>query len=198
MVGTALLFGTPVATAGGWRLVETLDIGDRLRTIRGGFVAVVALHSADLDGSAGADTADRWPLHIPAGVMGNRNDLRLLPDQPVLLSSDVAGRMFGNPMVWFPAGVLAGWRGVTQQPLQGGDRIATLILATDAMVHVAGGALLAFRGARRDPEPGATPAFLSPGAADAFVAALIAEDMGAVLMGTAPRSTQAAFRVPAP
>ena len=47
-----------------------------------------------------ADTQDiaSWQMNVPAGALGNREDMTILPHQPVLIESDTAEEMTGDPL----------------------------------------------------------------------------------------------------
>ena len=207
-VTEGLLPGTRLAVPGGWVLVEHLSPGDRLLTFDGPAAVVVGLQRADARG--GADwPAHRWPLLVPPGVLDNADPLRLLPDQPVLLESDAAEHLFGDPFALVPAAALAGWRGILPAAPGPREQVVTPILMTDEVIYAAGGTLLwcpgdaaaglpgfALRPERGDGRAGYVP--LSLASARDLVALLMAEDLGAALIRAAPGGGQAALRVPEP
>lgn len=204
-VTEGLLPGTRLAVPGGWSPVEHLSPGDRLLTFDGPPVVVAGIQRAEAHG--GQDwPADRWPLRIPPGVLDNADPLRLLPDQPVLLESDLAEHLFGDPFALLPSAALAGWRGIVPVSPGQTEQVFTPILQTDEVIYAAGGALLwcpgdaaaglpgfALRPDRGDGRAGYVP--LSLASARELVAQLIAEDMGAALSRAAPGGGQAALRV---
>lgn len=205
-VTEGLLHGTSVATPTGWRRVEELAVGERLLSFDGAPCVVVGLQVADVADNKRNWPANRWPLTIPPGAMGNRETLRLLPDQPILLHCDMAERLFGDAFALIPAAALVGWRGIGHEPPQANERVVTPILTTDAVIYASGGALVWCPGDTAAGLPGfpALPdradgrcghASLSLCSARELVACLIAEDMGAALMRAAPGGDHAALRV---
>lgn len=205
-VTEGLLHGTRLAVPGGWCLVEHLAPGDRLLSFDGAPALVVGLQSADVAGRPQDWPADRWPLQVPPGALGNTEALRLLPDQPVLLDCDAADRMFGDPFALLPAVALSGWRGIGPMAPGLAERVFTPVLSTDEVIYAAGGALLwcpgdaaaglpgfSLRPDRGEGRAGYVP--LSLASARELVAVLMAEDLGAALSRAAPGGSQAALRV---
>jgi hypothetical protein len=96
-VRSGLLPGTRLATDMGWRPVEALAEGDRILTFDGGLRPLCGVTRVPLAPAFGRMPRDFWPLEIPAGIIGNRQALRLLPDQAVLVESDLAERLFDDP-----------------------------------------------------------------------------------------------------
>ncbi|MFN3293310.1 MAG: Hint domain-containing protein [Gemmobacter sp.] len=209
-VTEGLLHGTPVATPGGWRPVEGLAPGDLLLTFDGGPRAVVALQSAVVEAGPRHWPAARWPLQVPAGAMGNRWPLRLLPDQAVLLECDLADELFGDPFALIPAAALAGWRGMAPVPPRAVEAVVTPVLDCDEAIYAGGGALVwcpgeaapGWSGLALVPPPRGEGrvgyAALSLASARQLVACLIAEDLGAALLRAAPWGGQAALRLAEP
>jgi hypothetical protein len=167
---------------------------------------VVGVQSAEVAGRLQDWPANRWPLRVPPGVLGNSEALRLLPDQPLLLECDAADRLFGDPFALLPAAALAGWRGIAPVAPGVAEQVFTPILQTDEVVYAAGGALLwcpgdaaaglpgfDLRPDRGEGRAGYLP--LSLASARDLVAVLIAEDLGAALSRAAPGGGQAALRV---
>lgn len=205
-VTEGLLQGTQLATPDGWRALELIGPGDLVLTFDGGPQAVQAMQIAVVEAGPADWPRALWPLRVPAGVLGNREDLRLLPDQAVLLDCDLAESMFGDPFVLVPAAALLGWRGVLPEPPGPSEQVMTPILTTDEVIYAAGGALVWCPGdqpfglganvALRGDRAGYVP--LSLASARELVACLIAEDVGAALSGAAPGGYQAAWRALSP
>ncbi|WP_323038314.1 Hint domain-containing protein [Gemmobacter sp.] len=206
-VTEGLLDGTLIATPDGWQAVERLEPGDRVLTFDGGPQPIVAVQMALVQ--AGRDWPQaHWPLAVPDGALGNRGPLRLLPGQPVLLESDLAEEMFGDPFALIPAAALQGWRGIAPGPPMAQECVRLLVLSVDEVIYAAGQVLLycpADSSAglpgfdlrpRGEGRAGYVP--LSLAAARDLVACLIAEEIGAALRGAAPDGSQAAFRALSP
>jgi hypothetical protein len=199
-----LLPGTLLATPDGWRAVETLAAGDRLWTADHALVALAAL---------AAMPAGRWRILVPAGVLGNRAELRMLPAQRLLVlpGPGAAGGQGGAPLL-STAGALAGWRGIRRiaEPGDGalalrpllagaprGGMAALLCCPAGLAAAIAPEAGLppppAASGPARPPVPaGAAPGHRSvhpgapPDAMRLLAGCLIAGDLGAALCRTAP------------
>lgn len=197
-----ILRGTPVATAEGWRPVETVSPGDLLLTFDDGLRPVAeVMHTATRP-----DPADwppvHWPLALPQGVLGNSTPLRLLPDQLLLLESDRAEEMFGDPFALLPARALEGWRGIAGERPVAGDAAVILLFAAEQVIYAqsslllhcpgqADGDLTAAADLLRAAEARYAP--LSLTAARQLAVALMAEDVGAALSQAAREDGQAAF-----
>lgn len=108
---TGILAGTKVATSIGWRPVEAIAAGDLVLTFDGGLLPVkqVVRRQFWTDESDPAD----WPLKVPAGALGNRGDMYVLPRQLILVESDTAEAVLGDPFALIPAAALDGFRGIT-------------------------------------------------------------------------------------
>lgn len=113
-VSSGLVAGTQVATALGWRKIEAVQDGDKVLTFDDGLQTVrrVERHLIPV-GLGNAHSADA-PIHIPAGALGNRDAMRILPDQPVMVESDLGEQMFGDPFTLVPAMALIGYKDIVQ------------------------------------------------------------------------------------
>ena len=87
VVAEGLYALTPVATPQGWVPVGSLVPGVEVITFDGGpmRVATVSTHRLDTAAPRGA-----WPLQVPVGVLGNTEPTVLLPEQSVMVDSDMA------------------------------------------------------------------------------------------------------------
>ncbi|WP_417249328.1 Hint domain-containing protein [Celeribacter sp.] len=104
-----LVAGTQVATAIGWRIVEAVQEGDKVLTFDDGLQTVRRVERRFVEvGRRATDV----PLHVPAGALGNREAMLLLPDQPVMVESDLGEAMFGDPFTLVPAHALTGFKGI--------------------------------------------------------------------------------------
>lgn len=105
--------GTMIATAGGERAVETLAIGDRLRTADGRDVPVLWVGRQTVS-RAFTPTERFVPVRIQAGALGNglpRADLRLTGDHALMiggLSINASALVNGTTIRWEPDGNLGG------------------------------------------------------------------------------------------
>src|SRR6056297_474105 len=98
---SGLLSGTRVATAFGWRPAQALAAGDRVLTFDHGLqpLADVTRHPVWAGGTACPQRF--WPLDIARGVLGNRGPFRIMPGQAVMIESDLAESIYGDPGVMF-------------------------------------------------------------------------------------------------
>lgn len=136
-----LLGGTHVASNLGWRPVEALAVGDQVLTFDHGMQPITALYRETL--VTGADTmgALRAPVYIPADALNNRAPMWVMPDQGLLVESDVIDAQFGDPFAVLPACTLDGYRGISR--VRPGERMELVLprFAQDQVVYVEAGAL---------------------------------------------------------
>lgn len=190
-LAAGLLSGTRLAAAVGWHAVETLSPGDRLLTFRNGLQALVAV----LPGQHTAAEVPRslWPVHVPAGALGCRNDLWLLPGQTLLVETDAAGQAPGTTMALVPAAALVGWRGISRRRPEAGPGLFRLVFAQPQIVYASRAVLLACDGEAGcwlDTPLSAVPVLALP-EAEHLIRCLMAAEIGAALLSgnrAAPRA----------
>lgn len=134
---TGLVAGTKVATNLGWRPVEAIAVGDRVLTFDSGPQPVVAV-TRDYATLAPFDA----PLRIPRGVLGNTDEMLVLPDQPVMIESDAADALMGDPFALVPARRLAVLPGVEPHDCMRRAEVVTLHFEQDEVIYVEQGALV--------------------------------------------------------
>ncbi|SLN70036.1 Hint domain-containing protein [Roseisalinus antarcticus] len=150
-------------------------------TFDGGMQPVVSVRREILWAGTESCATETWPLHVPAGALGNRAAMTLLPSQPVLIESDTAEALYGDPFALVPASALEGYKGITRT--RPGPRIEVVVLVFEgdeivfgnmgALFHCpAGGDLL--EAAFADEAPGYR--VLGQDEADALVTALEIEE----------------------
>lgn len=140
-LAAGLLAGTKVATQMGWRPVEAVMTGDQVLTFDGGLQTVTSVtRQVVWTGGAQADAAT-WPLFVPAGALGNREDMQLLSQQAVLVESDAAEEAFGDPFAMIPAAALDGFRGIMRVAPAERLEVIQLTFAQDEVVFANIGAL---------------------------------------------------------
>jgi len=190
-----ILWGTLIATDTGWRRVETLSPGDLVQTFDCGLRPLTEVHHAAASVAPDDWPAAHWPLAVPAGVLGNTTDMRVLPGQLVLLDSDIADDMLGDPFALVPARALDQWRGIRPQRPKLGERAVVLLFDSDQIVYAASSVLLfcpGLAGQTIDPAPWmsafplpvdlvAPPSYapLPLNVARTLVASMRAQDLGA-------------------
>ncbi|MEM6727145.1 MAG: Hint domain-containing protein, partial [Pseudomonadota bacterium] len=139
---SGLLHATRVATEDGWRAVETLSVGDRVLTFDGGLQPIVAV-SRVINWPDHATCPDHAaPLEVPAGVLGNRETISMLPNQLVLVESDYAEDLTGDPFVLLPVEALEGWRGIERVAPRAPHEVIVLHFAEDQVIFAGDGALV--------------------------------------------------------
>ena len=140
---TGMVAGTKVATNAGWASVETIREGQQVLTFDGGLQTVIAVTRHSLM----ADTHDisSWPLSVPAGALGNRADMTILPHQSVMIESDAAEDMTGDLFALIPGASLAGFCGISQERPSEWVDVIQLHFAQDEIVFANIGALFLCR-----------------------------------------------------
>lgn len=137
-----LLSGTMVATDQGWRAAETLCVGDRLLSFDHGVQTVTELQRERLGGTPGHPAQLLRAVEVPAGALENEMPLWLMPDQGVLLESDKALEILGDPFAVVPARALLGVNGIRLAAPARDASTTTLVFERDEAVYIAGGPLL--------------------------------------------------------
>jgi hypothetical protein len=132
--------GMRVATGYGWRPVEAVAEGDLVLTFDHGMKPVTNVARQVMWSGMTANPAD-WPLMVPAGALGNHDPMILLPGQALMIESDVAEDLFGEPFVTVPAAALDGVRGIHRQRLLRQIDVVLLSFAEEQVVFTNCGAL---------------------------------------------------------
>ncbi len=137
---SGLVGSTLVATAMGWRPAAAIARGDLVLTFDRGMQPVRHVQRT------AAFTSDcpraHWPLRVPAGALGNRDEMLLLPDQPAMLESDVAEMLYGDPFILVEAADLEGFRGIERVHPDGPIETVVLRFEHDEVVFADQGALV--------------------------------------------------------
>jgi hypothetical protein len=141
-VMTGLLAGTCVATAMGWRRVDAISEGDQALTFDNGLQEVTKVTRHRLWDGEGQCPHRFWPLEVPAGALGNRSTLKILPSQPVMLESDTAEALYDDPFALVRARVLEGIRGIDRTPPANDAEVILLHFADEQVVFGKDGALM--------------------------------------------------------
>lgn len=140
---SGMIAGTKVATGAGWAPVETIREGQQVLTFDGGLQTVVAVARHILMADQGRVAT--WPLSVPAGALGNRETMTILPHQSVLIESDTAEDLTGDPFALIPAAALDGFCGITRARPQDWVEVIQLHFAQDEIVFANVGALFLCR-----------------------------------------------------
>lgn len=142
IVTQGLVAGTRVASNLGWRVVEALAPGDKVLTFDRGMQILQEVRREVLWVGARNVPQHHWPVTVPAGALQNRCDITLMPDQGVVIESDVADDVYQDPFAVISARQLVGLRGITQTPPRAQVEVITLIFEHDEVVYAEGGTLI--------------------------------------------------------
>lgn len=143
------LSGTHVASNLGWRPVEALCAGDKVLTFDHGMQTVVEMVRETVQLDKGEIDPARCPMHVPRDALNNRVPMWLMPDQGVLLESDLIADQSGDPFAVVPASTLEGYRGICRLHPNESPQLITPRFEQDEVIYLEAG-LLGFCPAPRD------------------------------------------------
>lgn len=135
-----LLPGTLVASANGWTAVEAVQPGDKVMTFDYGMQPVIENRTLEID-LKHIPERKAFVMHIPRGALGNRVDMTLMPMQEVIIESDKAEQLYGDPFVLMPSLLLDGFEGISKHPVSGTITLHMLLFEGQQVVQTSGGAL---------------------------------------------------------
>lgn len=140
-VMTGLTAHTKVASSMGWRKVGALTEGDKVLTFDAGLQPLTKITRQSL--WTGEQQCPRrfWPLEVPQGALGNRDVMRLLPNQGVMIESDAAEAVYGDAFTLIPAGALEGVNDIKRVTPAQDDQVFILHFENDQVVFGNSGAL---------------------------------------------------------
>jgi hypothetical protein len=138
---TGVLAGTRVATSMGWRAIDAIAVGDMVLTFDNGMQKVTEISRSVAWTDAPWTAEQMWPVHIPAGVLGNYVEMTVLADQGLMIESDAALDQHGDPYAVVPALSLVGVRGITRQAPRQQMEVITLCFDADQVVYAEGNVL---------------------------------------------------------
>ncbi|MEM1101074.1 MAG: Hint domain-containing protein [Pseudomonadota bacterium] len=139
---SGLLHSTRVATPGGWRVAESIALGDEVLTFDNGFQRVTGIERV-LNWPDHASCPDHAaPFEVPAHALGNSERLLMLPNQLVLVESDLAEQMTGDPFALLTVEMLAGWKGISRVTPRAPHLVIVLHFGQDEVIYAGDGALL--------------------------------------------------------
>lgn len=141
-IAEGMIAGTLVATDMGWQPVEDLQAGDRVVTFDNGMRPLRSVGISTLWTAASQAPRAVWPLLVPERALGNRTALTLLPEQAVLIESDQAESMFGDPFTLVTAASLEGYKGISRVPPSREMKVVTLQFADEEVVYANGTTLV--------------------------------------------------------
>ncbi|MDB4185761.1 Hint domain-containing protein [bacterium] len=138
---TGLTSGTRVATSMGWRQVNAIAVGDLVLTFDHGMQKVTEV-SRSMAWVDAPWTAERmWPVHIPAGALGNYAEMTVLADQGLMIESEAALDQHGDPYAVVPALSLVGVRGITRRAPRDQIEVITLTFEAEQVIYAEGNLL---------------------------------------------------------
>ncbi|MFD2174461.1 Hint domain-containing protein [Rhodobacter lacus] len=124
-----IVAGTHIATAMGWRPAEAIAVNDLVMTFDHGLRPVRRVRRSPLFAGPSACPRPLKPLAVPTDALGNGAPMLLLPEQSVLVESDLAEIRYGDPFALIPAAALEGWRGIDR--ITPHQRIEVVVLECD-------------------------------------------------------------------
>lgn len=133
-----IVAGTRIATSLGWRPVESIVPGDQVMTFDHGMRPVMQVKRAALWAGRGSCPNHMMPLAVPVGALGNSAPMLLLPEQNVLVESDLAESVFGDPFALIPAAALQGYHGIERITPHQKVEIIVLEFAEEEVVYANG------------------------------------------------------------
>lgn len=134
-----LFSATQIATARGWVPASRLVPGDMVLTFDNGCQPLRAVIPPCADEVA-AEIGGMAVL-VPSGALDNRSPMILMPGQVLLLDSDIAEELFGDPFAFVPAAALVGWRGIEAAEMPNSP-ILNLRFDQDEIVYAHGATFL--------------------------------------------------------
>ncbi|KIC37148.1 Hint domain-containing protein [Leisingera sp. ANG-M7] len=135
------LAGTHVASNLGWRPVEALTPGDKVLTFDHGMQTVVELQREIMIPAEGDLDPARCPLFVPRDALMNRVPMWLMPDQGVLLESELVEDAQGDPFAIVPACTLEGYRGIRRMHPGAQLELVMPRFAEDQVIYLEAGML---------------------------------------------------------
>ena len=134
--------GTRVASSLGWRAVEALAPGDKVLTFDNGMQTLVEVKRAVVWVDAISVPKQHWSVFVPKGALNNQSALTLMPEQGVIVESDVADEAVGDPFAVIEARDLVGLRGIERVEPGAYVEVVTLVFAEEQVVYAEGGTLV--------------------------------------------------------
>ena len=175
VVTQGILAGTRVASNLGWRVIEALAPGDKVLTFDNGMQTIKEVRREVHMIDEPSVPQQHWPINVPVGALSNRIELSMLPDQGVVVESDVADEAMDDPFAVLTARHLVGLRGITQSPARMQQEAVTLVFENEEVIYAEGGALI------HCPKPGDLFAHVNTGTGykllDEELAALVVDEL---------------------
>lgn len=141
-VASGLVSGTRIATTMGWRAVEGLVEGDRVLTFDAGLQPILRVSRIRLWHGSDGCPSGLWPMRVPTGLLGNRTEMEVLPGQGVMVESDAAEELYGDPFALIPAQAIENKPGVERSQPREDLEVVVLQFDTEQVIFADTGALL--------------------------------------------------------
>ena len=138
---TGLIAGTRIATTMGWRQVEAIAVGDTVLTFDNGMQTVAEVNRTTAWVDAPWTAESMWPVHIPAGALGNYVEMTVPVEQGLMIECEAALDQHGDPYVIVPALSLAGLRGITRRAPSEQIEVVTLTFEAEQVIYAEGNLL---------------------------------------------------------
>jgi hypothetical protein len=140
-VQSGLMANTHVATSRGWTQVDELMPGDMVLTFDAGLQRVTKVTKEVLWDAETPCPKSFWPLEVPAGAFGNRDVMQILANQSIMVESDTAEDLYGDPFTLIPASALIGLRGIERVPPKDALEVVHVYFADEQVVFGESGTL---------------------------------------------------------
>ncbi|WP_407495426.1 Hint domain-containing protein [Pseudooceanicola sp. MF1-13] len=137
---SGLIEGTKICTARGFERIEDIEVGARVVTYNSGLQTVRAVRRTRV-WAKGAGPRSEQPLFVPAGAIGNTQDMVLLPHQTVLVESNAAQAALGDAFVLMMAKDLVGVGGISRITPDMPATVVTLEFDNEEVIFAASGAM---------------------------------------------------------
>ena len=134
--------GTRVAGSPGWQAVEKLDEGDLVLTFDHGMQPIVDIQRETLVMPNSTLPGAQHPVLVPSGTINNQREIWLMPEQGLLVESDVAVDAMGDPFSVVPSRALLGFRGVRTAVPGETLEVTTLAFEQDEVIYAESGLLM--------------------------------------------------------
>lgn len=138
---SGLVGGTMLATSRGWMAAGDLKPGDLVLTFDAGLQQVTQIKREMPWDEAHECPQALWPLEVPAGAFGNDRPYYLMGGQHIMVESDAAEDMFGDPFSVIPASALQGVRRIEKAPPKDAMEIVHIYFSEEEVVFGEHGAL---------------------------------------------------------
>lgn len=133
---------TCVKTDQGWTAVEDIEAGSYVETFDDGWQPVQAIIRRKVEAAFSGEAYRTKLVRIGSNIVGNTTDLYLPAAQPVLLESDVAEDVFGDPFPIVTAQSLVEADIAEEVLISGSVELFELHFARSQLVFCSGGAVL--------------------------------------------------------